>query len=78
MHKKNLTRQLKLLLNYVLGPLLFLILVYVMYIKIKTQPDLPQKITLLKNVFSKQKFFELDVRSSSSAMSLYINFLLKE
>jgi hypothetical protein len=61
MHKKNLSRQLKILLNYVLGPLLFLILVYVMYIKIKTQPDLNEKIALLKNVFSKQNIWQVVV-----------------
>jgi uncharacterized membrane protein YbhN (UPF0104 family) len=61
MHKKNISRQLKLLLNYVLGPLLFLILVYVMYVKIKTQPDLPEKIALLKNVFSKQNIWQVAV-----------------
>lgn len=58
MQKKILSRQLKILLNYVLGPLLFIILVYIIYIKVKTQPDLPEKIALLKNVFSKQNAWQ--------------------
>jgi hypothetical protein len=58
MQKKILSRQLKILLNYVLGPLLFIILVYIIYTKVKTQPDLPEKIALLKNVFSKQNAWQ--------------------
>src|SRR5215467_8558729 len=54
MQKKNNNRRVKILLNYVLGPLLFIFLVYIIYTKVKEQPDLPDKIALLKNSFSKQ------------------------
>lgn len=59
MQKKNLDKRFKILLNYILGPLLFIILAYIIYIKVKTQPDLPEKISLLKNVFSKQNAWEI-------------------
>lgn len=58
MQKKVLNKRLKILLNYILGPLLFIILVYIIYIKVKTQPDLAEKITLLRNVFSKQNAWQ--------------------
>ncbi|MBS1747935.1 MAG: flippase-like domain-containing protein [Bacteroidetes bacterium] len=54
MKKKKLNGRYKILLNYILGPLLFIILVYVIYNKIKTQPNLPQKIELIKGAISKQ------------------------
>ncbi len=58
MQKKVIYNRLKILLNYVLGPLLFVVLVYIIYIKVKTQPDLSQKIELLKNAFSKQNIWQ--------------------
>ena len=58
MQKKTISR-LKILLNYFLGPLLFIILAYIIYTKIKEQPDLPEKINLLKNAFSKQNAWEV-------------------
>jgi len=58
MQKKNISR-LKILLNYFLGPLLFVILAYIIYTKIKEQPDLDEKINLLKNAFSKQNAWEI-------------------
>lgn len=58
MQKKNTRRQLKILVNYVLGPILFIILIYIIYTKIETQPDLPEKISLLKKVFSKQNAWQ--------------------
>ncbi len=54
MQKKILNNRFKILLNYVLGPLLFIILVYIIFIKIKSQPNLPEKIALFKNTFSQQ------------------------
>jgi hypothetical protein len=54
MQKKNNNSRVKIFLNYILGPLLFIFLVYIIYTKIKGQPDLPEKIALLKNSFSKQ------------------------
>src|SRR6478752_5907019 len=59
MQKKNPGRQFKILLNYVLGPLLFIILFYIIYTKVKTQPDLPEKINLLQRAFSKQNAWEI-------------------
>jgi hypothetical protein len=58
MQKKNISSQLKLLLNYVLGPMLCLILGYLMWQKIKGQPDLHEKISVLKNVFSTQNIWQ--------------------
>jgi hypothetical protein len=58
MQKQIIRRQLKIWLNYVLGPLLFIILIYIIYTKIETQPDLPEKINLLKKVFSKQNIWQ--------------------
>src|SRR5438045_2620438 len=58
MIKKNINKRFKIFLNYILGPLLSVILVYIIYIKVKTQPDLPEKITLLKNAFSRQNVWQ--------------------
>ncbi|MEP6514360.1 MAG: lysylphosphatidylglycerol synthase domain-containing protein, partial [Parafilimonas sp.] len=44
----------KILLNYILGPLLFIILSYAIYAKVNDQPNLPQKLELLRKSFSKQ------------------------
>lgn len=59
MQKKHLARQLKILLNYVLGPLLFIVLVYIIYKKVETQPDLPQKLEVLKNSFSSKNIWKI-------------------
>jgi hypothetical protein len=59
MQNKKLSRQFKILLNYVLGPLLFIILGYIIYTRVKTQPDLSEKINLLKTAFSKQNAWEI-------------------
>lgn len=59
MQKKHFARQLKILLNYILGPLLFIVLIYVIYNKVETQHDLAQKITLFKNTFSKRNAWEI-------------------
>jgi hypothetical protein len=59
MQKKNNHSRVKIFLNYILGPLLFIFLVYIIYTKIKEQPDLPEKIALLKNSFSKQNAWML-------------------
>ena len=58
MQKKVINNRLKILLNYVLGPLLFVTLVYIIYAKIKVQPDLSEKLELLKNAFSKQNTWQ--------------------
>src|SRR5215469_10774152 len=59
MQTKNNNSRVKILLNYVLGPLLFIFLLYIIYAKIEGQPDLYEKITLLKNSFSKQNAWML-------------------
>ncbi len=52
---KKITKTIKAIFeDYVLGPLLFSILAYTIYIKVKTQPDLPGKIELFKKTFSTQ------------------------
>ena len=53
-HITLLKKQQKILFNYAAGPVLFLILAFLLYGKVKNQPDLPQKIDLLKNIFSKE------------------------
>jgi lysylphosphatidylglycerol synthase-like protein len=58
MQKKILSSRVKILLNYVLGPLLFIILAYIIYIKVKEQPDLPNEIKLLKDIFSKKDIWQ--------------------
>jgi hypothetical protein len=58
MQEKKLRKRLKPFLNYVLGPLLFAILAYTIYIKVKTQPDLPEKIELFKKTFSVQNTWQ--------------------
>lgn len=47
-------KQHKILLNYLVGPLLFIILCILIYEKVKSQPGLPQKIDLIKNIFHKE------------------------
>ncbi|MGN6214904.1 lysylphosphatidylglycerol synthase transmembrane domain-containing protein [Parafilimonas sp.] len=59
MQKKHLAKQLKILLNYVLGPLLFIVLVYIIYKKVETQPDLPQKLEVLKNSFASKNIWKI-------------------
>jgi len=59
MQKKNISKQLKILLNYILGPLLFIILFYIIYTKIEIQPDLPEKIKLFKQAFSRENIREI-------------------
>ncbi|MBV9961662.1 MAG: flippase-like domain-containing protein [Parafilimonas sp.] len=58
MQKQVINSRLKILLNYVLGPLLFIVLIYIIYLKVKAQPDLPQEITLLKSAFSQQHIWQ--------------------
>lgn len=45
-------KQHKILINYVLGPLLFIILAISIYFKVKTQSDLEEKTNLIKNAFA--------------------------
>lgn len=45
-------RQYKILLNYVAGPLLFAILIYAIYGKIRSQSDLAEKLAVIRGSFS--------------------------
>ncbi|MEP6464688.1 MAG: lysylphosphatidylglycerol synthase domain-containing protein [Parafilimonas sp.] len=58
MQKKILNNRVKILLNYVLGPILFIVLVYIICIKIKEQPDLTEKISLLKDTLSQKNIWQ--------------------
>lgn len=44
----------KILINYVLGPLLFVILAVSIYYKVESQPDLEEKTNYIKNAFAKE------------------------
>lgn len=55
---KHQQKQFKTILNYVIGPLLFILLVIIIYTKIKNQPDLNQKLTVLKSIFTKQNLWQ--------------------
>ena len=44
-------KQIKNVINYVVGPLLFIVLAFVIYSNIKNQPDLDEKFNTLKNAF---------------------------
>jgi hypothetical protein len=52
-------RQLKLLLNYVLGPLLFLVILVSIYRQLRAQPDLPQQFAVLKAAVSSKHWWWL-------------------
>ncbi len=49
-----LKKQYKILLNYIFGPLLFILLSYAIYVKVQGQPDLAQKVSLIKESFSRE------------------------
>lgn len=55
---KHQQKQFKTILNYVIGPLLFILLVIIIYTKIKNQPDLSQKLNVLKSIFTKQNLWQ--------------------
>ena len=40
------------MLNYIIGPVLFVVLIYAIYSKIKNQPGLPEKIAVIRSSFS--------------------------
>ncbi len=50
--KASLKKQYKIILNYIIGPVLFLVLIYSIYSKIKNQPDLPDKLSVIRSSFS--------------------------
>jgi MFS family permease len=50
-----MTRQQKILLNYVIGPVLFVILAASIYLKVVSQPDLKEKIKVIQLAFTGQK-----------------------
>ncbi len=56
---KRSRKQFKVILNYVIGPLLFIVLVFIIYSKIKNQPDLNEKLLIVKGIFTKQNILQL-------------------
>lgn len=56
---KQSAKRFKTILNYIIGPLLFIILAFVIYSKIKNQPDLSQKLQVVKNIFTQQNIPQL-------------------
>ncbi len=52
-------KQFKVILNFVIGPLLFFILIFIIYSKIRNQPDLHQKLNTVKGIFNKQNIPQL-------------------
>jgi len=58
----KLNKKIKILVNYVLGPLLFLWLSYSLYRQVKNQPDLPQAWNEIKQTpFSKVIIYVISV-----------------
>jgi hypothetical protein len=51
-----LSKQIKILINYFLGPLLFIVLSWSLYVQIKNQPDLPQRWQQIKASWHEVKF----------------------
>jgi len=56
---KQSHKQFKVILNYIIGPLLFIILAIVIYTKIKEQQDLSEKLQTVKGIFIKQNTLQL-------------------
>ena len=52
-------KQFKSILNYIIGPLLFILLVFIIYSKIKNQTNLPQKLAVFKSIFTAQNTWQL-------------------
>jgi len=52
-----LSKQIKILINYFLGPLIFIVLSWSLYIQIKTQPDLLQRWEQIKGSWQHWKFW---------------------
>ena len=56
---KQSRKQFKIILNYVIGPLLFIVLGIVIYTRIKSQPNLGEKMFIVKGVFTRQNILQL-------------------
>jgi hypothetical protein len=56
---KSSRKKLKIVLNYIIGPLLFIVLAIVIYSKIINQPDLSQKLQTVKGIFIKQNITQI-------------------
>ena len=56
---KSSRKQFKVILNYVIGPLLFIVLVLIIYSKIKNQSDLNEKLLIVKGIFTTQNILQL-------------------
>jgi Lysylphosphatidylglycerol synthase TM region len=52
-----LSKQIKILINYFLGPLIFIVLSWSLYAQIKNQPDLPQRWEQIKGSWQQWKFW---------------------
>ena len=52
-----MSKQIKILINYFLGPLLFIVLSWSLYVQIKNQPDLPQRWQQIKVSWHEVKFW---------------------
>ena len=51
-------KQFKHIINFVIGPLLFIVLAYIIYSNIKNQPDLEEKFNTLKSAFTIQNIWQ--------------------
>jgi hypothetical protein len=56
---KRSRKQFKVILNYIIGPLLFIVLGFIIYSKIKNQSDLNEKLLIVKGIFTKQNILQL-------------------
>lgn len=52
-----MSKQIKILINYFLGPLIFIVLSWSLYVQIKNQPDLPQRWEQIKESCYNWKFW---------------------
>jgi hypothetical protein len=56
---KHSRKQFKIVLNYVIGPLLFIVLGFIIYSKVKNQQDLDEKLLIIKSIFTEQNILQL-------------------
>ena len=52
-----MSKQIKILINYFLGPVIFIVLSWSLYVQIKNQPDLPQRWQQIKASWHEVKFW---------------------
>ena len=56
---KHPRKKVKVIINYVIGPLLFITLIFIIYSKIKNQADLNEKLFIVKSIFNKENIPQL-------------------